>query len=318
MHHLIRASALLFALALLAWQSPQVDAEPKEGDWKSGWNTWAKAVEGDWAEYAMDGGFGIKQEVVKVSGDNVTYLHKTLMKGKETSSRERTRDWKSIKLQGRLPHGRENQVQWKDAEVELDGETLTCTVASWAIGEASTEIWYSKQVPCGGIVKTVTNGKDSVWLTKFKSSMKDDNGDEDKAVESELPSFYATKGNYAVYQVTDRGRNSFVRHEITAVEKESSTWTSVKCNKAGDPELGEEPEEHKLTKKDWDAKYTEPKSTGQELETEAGDFECDVFEHTDDEGVKTTEYVVDGLVVMKVVKGERGSETWLLVKHEMK
>lgn len=306
MRNVIRTTGLMGVLALLAWAHTTVSAAPKEGDFSSGWNTWEKAEKGEWAEYAIgDGGASIRQEVIRVNGGKITYVHKSFMKGKETSSKERTRAWKDIKVQGKLPYGKEDTVKWEEGEVELAGKTIKCTVAKWTIGERATEIWYSESVPCGGIVKTTTNGADIVWLTDYKSNS-DDEG---------LPKFYAAKGNHAVYKITKGEETRYEKREVTEVLDDSAKWTSLACDKTGKGLADAKPAKHEMRQSEWDKLYAKPDKTDIELTTDAGTLVCDKYERANEAGETVTEWYREGLLVKKEVTG---GETCELIKYEMK
>jgi hypothetical protein len=328
MQYLIRATAIVLVAALFAIHSATVHAAPKEGDWKGGWNTWKTAKEGDWIEYTIGGFAGVRQEVTKVSGDKVTYSHKTLDKdGNETSVKEYTKAWNAIKLQGRLPYGKEDEVEWTEEEVELGGKTLKCDVASWTAGSgketARGQIFFCKDVPCGGIVKTVTNGKDSVWIKSFGKAGEEaaNNGEEkdpEPEIESKLPRFYAAVGNKAVIKISAPGRDdSWQLRTIVKVEETVTTWSVVACDKDGNPDGRATPRELEQTKKDWDATYGSPREKDVKLKVEAGELVCEV--HVQTEGDKeTTDWISEGLPVKRVIKVKGRDTTLELVSFTMK
>ena len=322
MRHLLRASALLCVLVLLAWQQASpVNAEAKEGEWAKGWNTWKTAEKGDWVEYSIGGFVKVRQEVKKADNGKITYEHATFDgKGKETSRKELTKDWASIKMQGKLPYKKENQVEWKEETLDLEGVKLKCDVAEWALGGVVAQIYYCKDVPCGGIVKTTSGGKDSVWLTGFHTSKSGEvKEDPDKtATKSQLPRFWGTVGNRAVLKISGTGRDeSYQSRKITIVEETSSKYDIVSCSKEGIPLPDAKSIEREQTKADWDKDYGTPDETGVTITVGAGEFKCDVYKEKDESsGKETTEWVSEGAPVKKLIK-TRTSETVLeLVKIE--
>ena len=325
MQHFIRATALIFVVALFAMHNTTVHAEAEEGDWAGGWNTWKDAKVGDWIEYSITGVAGTRQEVIKVSGDNITYVHKTFdKKGKETSSNERTRTWKKIKVQGKLPYG-DIDVVWKTSTLQFGDEKIECDVASWTIDGGSEmtsqEIYFSKQVPCGGVVKTTTNGKDMVWMTgygKEGAEVKGAAGEETAPAKSKLPRFYAAVDNSAVVKISGTGRDaSYQLRTVIKVEEEMTTWTVVACDKEGTPDANSAAKEILQTKEGWDKDYGSPSETGVTLKVEAGEFKCDVFK-SESSGRETTEWISEGVSVKKVIKSKGKETTIELVSVRMK
>lgn len=324
MHNLLRVSTLLCVIALLAWQQTPVSADAKEGEWAKGWNTWKSANKGDWAEYSIGGMAKIRQEVIKAEGGEITYEHSTFdAKGTETSKKELTKDWASIKLQGKLPYKKENIVVWKEATLVLEGVTLECDLAEWVLGGTQTQIYFCKAVPCGGIVKTTTGGTDSVWLTGFHTEKSGEikTGDGTaEATKSELPRFWATTGNMAVLKISGTGRDdAYQRREIVSVAETSSKYSIVACDKDGAIDEKATPVEREQTKEAWDTDYGKPSETGVTLKVAAGEFKCDVFKVTDEKSGKvTTEWISEGAPVKKVIKTKTSETVLELAKIEWK
>lgn len=325
MQHFIRAFALITAIALFAMHTTSVVAEPKEGDWAGGWNTWKTAAAGDWIEYSISGVAGVKQEISKVDGGNITYTHKTFNKaGDETSSKEFTRHWSKIKVQGKMPQG-DIEVTWTTAEIDFGDKKLTCDVAQWSFGKgkdaASQEIYFCKDVPCGGIVKTTNNGKDMVWMTgygKAGAEVKGAAGVESAPAESKLPRFFKTVDNQAVVKISGTGRDTVYQlRTITKVEEEMTTFTVVACDAEGKPDPAAANKELYQTFEAWDKDYATPSESGVKLKVEGGEFVCDVFKSSKD-GRETTEWISEGLSVKKVLKSG-GKETVIeVVSYTMK
>lgn len=320
MHHLTRAAALCLLLALLAWQQSPVSAEAKEGEWAKGWNTWATAQKGDWAEYSMDGGIKVRWEVLKVDGKNITYKRSTYAKDKLTSEQEQTKAWNAIKLQSRLPYGKDaTNTKWSEQTMTLSGVELKCDVADWAIGESASAVYFCKDVPCGGVVKTTTNGKDSVWLSAFqKAGAGEVKSDPVPEVESQMPRFYAATGNHIIIKISGTGRDvKFQRRTVTSTAETSAKVSVVACDETGTPDAKAVAGESEITKESWDKDYGKPSEAGVKLKTEAGEFTCDVYK-TSDKGKETTEWISEGAMVKKLIKTGSSETVLEAVKLEMK
>ncbi|MCA8915868.1 MAG: hypothetical protein KDB90_10695 [Planctomycetes bacterium] len=316
MHQIIRVGTLCAVLALMAWQQAPVQAEAKEGDWAGGWNTWEDAEKGDWAEYSLGGGITFKDEVTRVNAGKITYTHTLFANGKQTGQQEKTRDWMSIKIQVRMPYGKEKEVEWTEETLTLGEVELSCDKAKWTIGQATTEAYFCKDVPCGGVVKQVTNGKDIVWLTGFHSDKKGD-GKTDKpdpveTVKSEMPRFYAAADNYVVLKITVPGRDqSYQLRKVGTVDVKSATWSAVACDEAGVPNEGAKSIDKTTDKEGWDKEYGKPSKTGVKLTVAAGEYVCDVYESKDEKaGTETSEWISEGALI-KLVKKTKSGETVL-------
>ena len=309
MHFAMRMALAAMVVALLAHTSGS--AQAKEGDWASGWNTWKDSEKGDWVEYSMELGNKVRFEVTGTGDGKVSYKHIIYdAKGVEVSNKQISdKDWKSIRLQSSLPRGN-TVVTWSKSEVAMGTLKFECDVASWSMGGTSTSVYYSKSIPCGGIVKTQTNAKDVVWLSAFNSKkLGEAKGDAPKKVESKLPKFWASEGNYVVLKVSLPGKpETYQRREVTSVAEESSKWTVAMCEADGTAKGS--PKEMEQTKADWDTKYATPKEKGKKVKVGEIEVECDVFE-TVSGSRTTTEWVHQGAVVKTVVK-DGDKETVLL------
>lgn len=131
--------------------------------------TWAQAKAGDWVEYAMADGPGLRLEVVEVKEGQVTYRHIIPRAGGEPLVRVHTRKPEEIRPVFSAAPGA--AITRREASIEIAGQSLNCEVLSWTAGGGNEtskgEVWTSAQVPCGGLVKQVTDGKDTMWLTGF-------------------------------------------------------------------------------------------------------------------------------------------------------
>lgn len=302
MHFAMRMALAVTALALVAMVG--VNAQ-KAGDWAGGWNTWEAAEKGDWVEYSMESGNKVRYEITGAGDGKVSYKHIIFNdKGEQASEKElKDRDWKRAPLQARMPQGG-TVANWTTAELTMGEVKLACDVASWTISGTSTTVYFSKSIPCGGIVKVQTNNKDIVWLSSFFSkelgAAKSDKTPQ--KVQSKLPKFFASEGNFMVLKVTS-GSNpeSFQRREITSVAEEASKWSVMICEADGTPKGGVQPREFEQTKADWDAKYATPREKGKKIKVGEVELECNVYETVAGKRT-TTEWVHEGAIVKTVVK----------------
>jgi hypothetical protein len=318
-NHVFRIAALMIALGLIAQAPAQADSDT-EGDWAGGWTSWKKAVKGDWAEYSSGAGT-TRWEVLKESGGEVTYLWQTFDKqGKETQKKEKTSGWASIKLTVKLPYN--IKVDWSEEELDLSGTKLACDVAKYKSGETSSVVYYCKDVPCGGFVKSVLNGKDGVWLSAFHTEksgdVKQDPPREEPKSVSKLPRFYAAPDNSALIKITGTGRDAtYQLRQVIDVAETSSRYTAVTCDEAGTPIADAKPIEREQKKEDWDKVYAKPSESGVKLTVAAGEFVCDVFKTTVD-GKETSEWISEGAPIKKVIKSGETETVMEAVKITMK
>lgn len=309
MKHMIRTAALVVALLLIA-HAPAMAAD--KGDWAGGWTSWADAVKGDWAEYSSASGIKTRWDVLDVKGGQVTTKYTTYdAAGKETSKKEKTQGWESIKLLMRMPHTTV-KVKWTEETLDLSGTELKCDVASYVQGTTSTVAYYCEDVPCGGFVKSVMDGKDNWWLSAYKSAeggeVKKDPKDEPKVepVKTELPRFYATPGNSVLIKISGTGRDaSYKLREVLNVTETETKYFELMCNSEGTPDEKANRTDTTLTKVDWDKAYAKPSDKGVKLKVGEEEFVCDVYKTVD--GTKeTTEWISEGAPIKKVIKsGEK-------------
>lgn len=319
MRYLLGATAFVVLLALFAIQPTTVHAAPAEGDWKGGWNTWATAAEGDWAVYAMEGGITVRWEVKKVDGTKVTYTRTTFSKGTQSGQRELTRDWNKIKLQAAMPYGKQIVVEWEDEDMKLGEAVLSCQSAAWTIEKTSQKVYYCKDVPCGGVVKTMTDGKNIVWLTTYgKAGQAEVTTDEpEAAAKTKMPRFYASVNNYVVIKISPPQRDpSYQLRRITDVGELASKYSIVGCEVDGIPKANEAPRELEQTKEEWDKVYAKPVETGVKLKIGEVELTCDVFKETTGDR-EVTEWVSEGLSVKKVIKTKAGETVMEVVSYHM-
>jgi hypothetical protein len=346
MHTLTRCFLLLGCLAVAGVVSAQ-----DRGDWAKGWTTWSEAKVGDWVEQSIGTFARARFEVTAVSGGRVSYTHTTYnAAGEKTAERNRTQLLRDLP-RARLPAANLGVVvEWSKQETVIGQVKLECDVASWEApddkgGFTRMSIWYSTQVPCGGMVKTTTGGVTTVWVINFKTedmakparaANDSDEGQgstaEDEAkpqtepatgdgetVESKLPRFFAHAGNHVVLQLSRGGDVvSHQRREVTQVAAEVFT---VITTTPSDEEGRAQPNSRQLTAEQtlaaWQETYKEPAEKGVAIKTPAGEFTCDMFKRTEG-GREITEWISQGLTVRMIVKAG-GQETLLeAIKVEMK
>jgi hypothetical protein len=259
--------------------------------------------------------------VLDVSGGNIKHTYKTFnAKGEESSSKEKTTIWSGIKLTFKLPYN--TKVDWTEETLTLSGKELLCDVATYKSGETLNVLYYSNDVPCGGFVKIMLDGKETNWLSAFNTAksgeVKETPKDPVVETKSQLPRFYAARDNSAVIKISGTGRDTnYQLRQITEVGETSSKYTAVTCDAEGTPIEGAKPTDREQKKEDWDKLYAKPIETAVKLTVEAGEFVCDVFKTTAD-GKETTEWVSEGAPVKKVIKSG-GTETVMeAVKITMK
>jgi len=308
---MLRTTLALAALCLLtlpAALSP-VAAQDKEGDFPK-WNTWKTSAKGDWVEYTLSLGPKVRFEVLDApAGGKIKYSHKMLdASGKETSAKELEKDWNAIRLQA-TPSPRA-EVTWRDGELETCGQKLKCRVASWKVERIVDEIWYSVDVPCGGVVKQTSGGSDTVSLTGFKTAkitgtVKPENGDK-PATDVKMPRFFAKVGNAAVYKVTTPAATIYQRREITSVEGDTATYDQAGCDAKGVVADDAKHIEGKQTKAKWDEDFAEAAEKDVKVKVGAGEFVCQKFVK-ESTSMTTTTWINDGVVVKLHVKRDMGA-----------
>ncbi|MBK9973172.1 MAG: hypothetical protein IPP14_00080 [Planctomycetes bacterium] len=310
------ATATLALLALASSLSP-VSAEAAEGDFKEGWNTWKIAQKGDWVEYSMDMGNKVKDEVIEIGEDKkIKYAHTMFSKeGKEQSRKEFTKEWNGIRLMG-TPSPKA-QVTWRDDEHKIGAVTLKCKVAQWTVESKKNEIWYSAGVPCGGIVKQFSDGKDTVWVSSFKSSKASASDTGKAAGTTNMPRFFAKVGNVAIYKVTSSGKaDLYLKREVTAVDADESKYTQALCDAEGTVAEGAKVSEQTQTKAKWDQDYATAKEKDVKIKVTAGEYTCEKFV-SELAGTTITSWISDGLLVKLTTKKGEAESSMELQKLEL-
>lgn len=316
MRFAVLTCAVAGMLAFVAYAPAHAD--PKY--WESGKNTWKDAKKGDWAEYGMDLGNGVRYEVTSTADGKVTYRHVMKDKeGKALSDREVSREWQKCPLFGKLPH--KIAVQWSEADYKIGEQVLKCDVATWVAGTSQMGVWYCDKVPCGGVVKQVLDGKDTVWLKAFKTKELGEAKADDKPVEpaakSKLPRFYQAEGNYYIHKITRAETVTYIKRSVIGVNPDSTTTSAVACDAEGVPASGARVGEAAVTEKEWLDTYAKPEREGETVKTAAGEFKCAVYKSKS--GARDIEeWVFDGLPVKRVITEGDKITTLEVVKYEMK
>lgn len=213
---------------------PALAAEAAEGDFKDGWTTWRKAECGVWAEYRLEGGGTRRLEVLGTSKrGGAQYRETTTVADKEPAVHEPIISCADLRLPGQAA---EAKAAWSEGVVEAAGKALTCAIATVTAtvvkGDAAiqvkSEYWYCPEVPCGGLVRVLVDGKATQTLASF--------GGPSAAAPSDaarLPRFFRTEGNFAVYK-TQSGKDArYERWQVTALRSGGARYTVAACDAAG-------------------------------------------------------------------------------------
>src|SRR5690606_31282607 len=112
----VRACLIALPLALLGLTSMADHA--KAADFESGGNTWPDSRIGDWVEYAMQTGLGVRIEVTAIAENgNITFKQTTYnADGSVSGENSRTREPAACPVQVRVPANTE--VAWDTAEYD--------------------------------------------------------------------------------------------------------------------------------------------------------------------------------------------------------
>ncbi len=142
----------LVALCATGWNA---SAQPEPGDFKAGWSTWAQTRAGDWVEHRHDIGGEIvihRLEVKAALGEGKFRLELVVCdeEGKEIRRNEVESSYSGIPAANTWI----TDSAWSKAEHRLGDRTLACDVATVKAEGASGEIWLSRDVPCGGLVRS--------------------------------------------------------------------------------------------------------------------------------------------------------------------
>ncbi|MBX3473633.1 MAG: hypothetical protein KF754_04560 [Planctomycetes bacterium] len=310
------------AALLLVCLSVHSAAQDKPEDFPTKWNTWKTAEKGQWAEYKLAQGNVYKMEVLDVVDGKVKYQRQDFDKaGKPIADANGTpfapkvfdKPWNQHRV---TAAGKD--AKWRDDTLKTCGVELKCRVASWTVGKQTDEVWYSTDVPCGGIVKQTSGGKKTLWVTGFKGKGKEgvataedkagDAGDaatndddpkenpDNAGAKAALPKFLSKVGNYAIYKVNAPTGAMFQRHEVISVEGDTAKFTVATCDENGVVAEGAKPVTREQTAAKWAEEFKSPVEKAIKVSVKAGDYTCDKFER-DQGGGKLTNWVSDGVVI---------------------
>lgn len=303
----------LLAVAMLCVVNTSADAAVKDGDFASGWNTWKDAAKGDFAEYSL-AGMTKRIEVNEVKKGDITYTNSIIKNGEVLGKpKPITRKWQKIKVQAKVPQAAGIIGTWSKEDYEAGEIKIECDVYKYTQpnGELHGEIWFCKDVPCGGIVKSINGGKAAFWLTGFKSGKSGKGGNADAEVVSELPKFYAKKGNYIVVKITRAGAEAtYQKREVISVQNKESTLKNFNnVNADGSSKETSTDTESSMTKENYDKSYSKPDAENVVVKVEAGEFKCSMFKKKYTKQTITT-WMNEGIPIKQIL--ERGGKETVL------
>lgn len=309
------AMAVMGCAVLLASVNSTVSAagKPTGTEFSDGWNTFATAKVGDWAEYVITADTSRRVEVTAVNGDKITVTETLTLNGKAQAPKERKpADWWSVKMPAMIPTN--FTPEWETKELTYGGVKLKCSVATWMNQSLKNEIWFSKDVRCGGYVKMVMGGNTGVWLKNYGDAGKKegylskvDNPDAGKG--PSLPGFYTTAGNVAVHKTTKAQAESFSRRESEGYDGKTATFSDTPCDKDGKALPDAKPVSSTITAEIWANRYAKPKATGERIKAAGGEQICSLYEF-EEGGNSVKEWVTaEGVLVKSEIKDKDGVMT---------
>jgi hypothetical protein len=310
-------AAILILGALVAAAMPvHAAGKPTGTEFKDGWNTFGTAKEGDWVEYQVGDNMVRRIEVKKVSGDKLTTVTSIINAGKTSEPKEITKEWWLQYFPSKVPPNME--VTWSTEEIKVGDVTLKCDVASWTNMSMSNELYFCKDVRCGGYIKHLMNGSTSVWLKNYGDASKKEGylkqvADPNAGQGPTLPSFYTQSGNKAVFKTKDASGEKFTLREIEDFDGTTCTYTDIGCDKDGKSPEGEKVVEHKLTGEQWGKLYPKASATGEKVKVTAGELTCSLYESTDGARTKKEWLTPEGLIAKSEIKdGDKLTTTELI------
>ncbi|MCC6150319.1 MAG: hypothetical protein IT461_08735 [Planctomycetes bacterium] len=307
------------ALCVLALATVNASAagRPEGTEFKDGWNTCATAKVGDWVEYEFAKDSFRRVEVKAINGDKVTLTETLTVNGKANPPKDKkAADWWMIKMPATLPTNM--QVDWSSKEITYGGVKMSCDVAAWTNGALSNEVYYCKEVKCGGYVKMVMGGQVSVFLKNYGDSTKKEgylsgavNTDSNKA--PTLPTFYTTAGNTAVFKNVSPAGETYTRREAEGYDGKIATFSDTPCDKDGKPLADAKPTAGSLSNEDWAKRYAKPAATGEKITVPAGELLCSRFDTTEGKATKKEWLTAEGVVAKSELKdGDKTTTTELI------
>lgn len=325
----ISGAALMIAvMSLLALNAGSASADdekkPARPDWGN-WSTWHEAKKGEWVQYVVGPGVQVRYEVNSFEGGIVNYQHISFLNGEETGNRERKLAPARCPL---AKPSRVDPVKWTTGTVKIGDVEINCDIASWTSGRSVQEIWYSKDVPCGGVVRQTFDGKANVWLVGFHSEatgeVKGDSTSDpnESATEtqpgSSLPAFFQHVDNSMLLRISvgDQAPRWQIRR-VTAVEETSSRVSAVFCMEDGSEIPGMRANEIEQKQEDWEKEYGKPTKQGEKVKVPAGEFVCDYFERPQSAGEMQVWLTPQGVLVKQVITRGESKTIIELVKLTM-
>ena len=313
------STALCAALCVLALSAVDANAagKPSGTEFKDGWSTYATATVGDWVEYEINAGNSRRIEVKAVSGDKITVTETLTLNGKANDPKDKKpTDWWMIKMPATLPTNM--QVDWSTKEITHGGMKMNCDVASWVNGALSNEVYYCKDVKCGGYVKMVMGGVASVFLKNYGDASKKEGYlkgtvDPNAGKGPSLPPFYATSGNVAVFKVVSPAGESFTRRETEGFDGKTATYSDTPCDKDGKELADAKPVSGTISNDDWGKRYAKAAATGEKIKVTAGEYVCARFDTVEGATTKKEWLTAEGVVAKSEFKdGDKTTTTELI------
>lgn len=306
---------------------PEPKAQPKANEAKEGefpaWNTWKLAFKDDWLEQSVYGPDEkgviavrnkVKFQVVDAKDGTVTFTRTVVdLAGKEGKPTPLTKLWSEIRIT--KPGGK---VVWTDKELEISGIKLKCKVATWLTEGAkdADELWYSADLPCGGIARMANGGVVTMEASGFcfngKNATRDARGFAIPTGDP-MPKFFAKVGNSAVYKVTVGTSESYQLRKVTEITNESATYTVVPCDADGVAAAGAAESPFQVTRAEWAGKYKEATGGEVKIEVPAGEYKCNMYVATDAD-TETTTWISDGVIIKLVNKRGKSETSMVLAK----
>lgn len=318
----LSALVALSMLAALATNAAAAAGKPSGTEFKDGWTTFATAKVGDWVEYQIGQNMVRRIEVKAVSGDKITTVETLTTDGKKGEPKEnKPKDWWMLRLPATLPTNME--ITWTTEEITVGEVKLKCDVASWMNQAMSSDLYFCKDVRCGGYVKLLMGGGASVWLKNYGDATKKEGylkqvADPNAGKGPTLPSFYTNSGNVAVFKTKDASGERYTRRETEDYDGTTITFTDSNCDKDGKVADGEKVVEHKWTNESWAKLYPKASATGEKVKVTAGEFVCALYESTDGKITRKEWLTPEGLVAKSEIKdGDKTTTTELIsVKYK--
>lgn len=162
----------LLVLVLTGLTSIATHGQDPAMDFKTGGNTWAESKVGDWVEYRTGPETAARFAITAIAENgDITYEHTFFSGGKQGAQATLTKTPTEAPVQARVPA--EGEVKWGSAEYVIGDSKLVCETASWTLPGGTSEVWFCRTLPCGGVVRTRNDGKDVIWLQAWGNADKE-------------------------------------------------------------------------------------------------------------------------------------------------